>query len=1018
MATRRERVVLELDDQFTTGMARAAAAAALLSKELNALDGSGRKSKQSMSSASAETEKVGRSSRKSAGDVDALGSSMRKNGADIDKFSGRLRLFADAAAVLGPGLVPLGAVAIPAVAGLASQLGFAAIAGGVAVAAFQGVGDALTAVNKAALEPTEANLEKAGEAMQNISPAARDFVGELREMIPALKNLRDIGAENMFPGLTRGLDGLEGALPRIENIMAAVSQELGNIGGNVGESLGSERWAPFLDFLATEAPPALRDMASAVGNVGHAMAELWMAFDPLNDQFGNWLVESTAGLDRWAAGLSKTQGFQEFVSYIQTSGPQVADTMAALGNAMVQIVQAAAPLGGPVLAGIEGIAKALGAVADSDIGTPIMTGLAALALFNRAQKTTQALTATTWGGKAKANVLGLSTALNSTTKMNQRASMSVAAYAAAEQKRSAAIRSGAATVGKAGAAMAGLAVISSGAADGIGLTNTASLALMGTMGGVPGIIGGAVVGAMLDMRAAAAQAGDAMENLNASVAAADFSNIAAQIGAAKKQLNDLKDLGGIGDIFETIVQDVGFTFSGKTRAGEIEAYEKSIRNAQRLADLQKGSNGREQAAQAMLAASRLEASGFALTAAGAKSASMSVKEFAASIAGATNAMTRQGTLDAYKTSLLDMRDALAANGKTLDSNTRAGLANRAGMRQMASSALEYAGNMKNAEKRTQFMDKARGDFIGMARALGASGPAARRMADNFGLVDQGAKAVAVSARRAVGSLKDIPQNVRTKISEVGGAKARGMIVDLAQKYNLTPKSVSTLIRESGGRPTKAMVDRIIAAARVLDRTNPSSNITAKDNASGVINGVRQGLQNLNGTSATTYVYTRHVRVGAPAGTSTNPSHNAMGNIYPEVRHYARGDVANRHMPELAGPGPTRIWREPETKGEAYIPLANDDRRPRARAIASETVRLLGGSASFATGGFDSRGIGGEGGFSGGVSVAPVVNVSMRGARVLIDAGQLGTIVGEVVDDAIASDAEMTGMRERTLAKHG
>jgi hypothetical protein len=45
-----------------------------------------------------------------------------------------------------------------------------------------------------------------------------------------------------------------------------------------------------------------------------------------------------------------------------------------------------------------------------------------------------------------------------------------------------------------------------------------------------------------------------------------------------------------------------------------------------------------------------------------------------------------------------------------------------------------------------------------------------------------------------------------------------------------------------------------------------------------------------------------------------------------------------------------VWREPETQGEAYIPLANDDRRPRARAIASETVSLLGGTAYFDRGG--------------------------------------------------------------------
>ncbi len=84
-----------------------------------------------------------------------------------------------------------------------------------------------------------------------------------------------------------------------------------------------------------------------------------------------------------------------------------------------------------------------------------------------------------------------------------------------------------------------------------------------------------------------------------------------------------------------------------------------------------------------------------------------------------------------------------------------------------------------------------------------------------------------------------------------------------------------------------------------------------------------------------------------------------------ILHYAEGDVANAHAPEITSRGaPIRVWSEPETGGEAYIPLANDYRRPRAQSILRETARRLGMSQyamgglvdSFATGGasFESR----------------------------------------------------------------
>jgi TP901 family phage tail tape measure protein len=72
--------------------------------------------------------------------------------------------------------------------------------------------------------------------------------------------------------------------------------------------------------------------------------------------------------------------------------------------------------------------------------------------------------------------------------------------------------------------------------------------------------------------------------------------------------------------------------------------------------------------------------------------------------------------------------------------------------------------------------------------------------------------------------------------------------------------------------------------------------------------------------------------------------SAGGNI---VRAYAGGgiDAPNAHVAEIATSG-VRMWAEPETKGEAYIPLANDWRRPRAKNIAAETVKRLGGNVSW------------------------------------------------------------------------
>ena len=116
MTTRRERVILELEDNFSAGMVRAASATALAKRELKSLSGTSVQT-------SRDTDAVGRSLRKVGDEAEQTGAKFRDGTKEIDRYSGRLALLVQAAAVLGPAIVPIGAAAIPAVAGLTAELG-------------------------------------------------------------------------------------------------------------------------------------------------------------------------------------------------------------------------------------------------------------------------------------------------------------------------------------------------------------------------------------------------------------------------------------------------------------------------------------------------------------------------------------------------------------------------------------------------------------------------------------------------------------------------------------------------------------------------------------------------------------------------------------------------------------------------------------------------------------------------------------------------------------------------------
>lgn len=67
--------------------------------------------------------------------------------------------------------------------------------------------------------------------------------------------------------------------------------------------------------------------------------------------------------------------------------------------------------------------------------------------------------------------------------------------------------------------------------------------------------------------------------------------------------------------------------------------------------------------------------------------------------------------------------------------------------------------------------------------------------------------------------------------------------------------------------------------------------------------------------------------------------NASGNV---IESYANGGVRENHVAQMARAGAMRVWAEPETGGESYIPHAAS-KRARSEQILAETASIFGGT---------------------------------------------------------------------------
>lgn len=565
MGVRQEKVVLTLEDHFTSEVAKAAAQTSILRRNVEQLNREVERNGRASGSQADSLERLNRELRlhqsavqSARGGLNGFNQQTQQASRNannlsnqIDRTSGRLGLLVEAAVVLGPALAPLGAVGTQAIAGLANQMAFAALAAGVAVTAFIGMGDAIEAVMDAASDPSIDNLVKASEELARLSPEARSVVDQLGLMRDEFSALRSAAQQGMFPGVIEGLQDIERLLPRLEGLFEVVGSAAGGVFADAAESLGSDRWSEFFEFLEREAPATIRETAAALGSLTHGLAEMWMAFDPLNDSFSVWMVNASQGFDRWASNLSKTDSFQDFVEFVQESGPQAADALGALVNALVQVTQAISPLGGPVLGALETVFDLIAGIAESPIGPRLFTMAAAVIVLNRALAAGTAImgrfgraTATAAGGAGAAGAAAgggmaafrqrIDSARTSVGAFRRdlgvvATSMMTAGTASQrEAQRTAAamanLQSSAMTTGRvvagAGAGVAAFAVASGAVGSSMDIQNTAMLGLVGSMKGPWGAAIGASVGLLLDMQKAGKDAESVMSQLNATMASA------------------------------------------------------------------------------------------------------------------------------------------------------------------------------------------------------------------------------------------------------------------------------------------------------------------------------------------------------------------------------------------------------------------------------------------------------------------------------------------------------------------
>ncbi|GAB3253327.1 hypothetical protein GCM10027425_12500 [Alteromonas gracilis] len=654
-------------------------------------------------------------------------------------------LLVDTLGMLAPTVAPLSAVAVAGLGALSAQA--AAAVGSVAplLLATNGLGDALKALEAARLEPTVENLQAADTALASLPEQTAAFARRLQSLRPLVGDFQQTSAAGLFPGVSAGLDALLTRSDEVETVLGRLAEAQGELAQRAGESLSGPEWDAFFEMVDRDAKPTLLDLGSTVGSLGSSLANVATGLAPLNREIGAGIADWADNLER----LSRDADYEAFMAYVRENGPQVIDTLGALGGAALDLAMAAGELGGPTLAIIEASADALGAIADSPAGPALFATAAGFAAINRVLAVRARLQDSLAAqlvlgqrgvdGGGQSGLVAMRNNLNAGRVSVRRFRSDVAtigttwATAGATSQREAArvaaasgrVRTSLSRIGRGAAPIAAIGVATSGVADSFGLANSATLALAGSMAGPLGAAAGGTIGLMLDVASATDRLKAAQSGLASAMATGDIEAQRARL-AELQQAVDQPVTGSGSDFIDSQMFGFNLLKLGYAKvSGEVDRGRDAIREAK--AEMRENS-----AANQAAAAQGALADGYRLTASSALAARDGVFGFNGALSESQTALNGFLAAEAYRTSVQGLDKALRENRRTLNANTEAGKANRAALTSLARDALTQAEAL-GENKGYAFLQRARQEAVQFAMDMGQTRQQARALADELGL---------------------------------------------------------------------------------------------------------------------------------------------------------------------------------------------------------------------------------------------------------------------------------------------
>lgn len=229
-----------------------------------------------------------------------------------------------------------------------------------------------SALSTASSSTKAASLSQAlyEQKLASMPPATRKTAEALDSLKNATKLWSASLSDSTMPVFTRGIQFLEGLLPKLTPIVRTVSYQINQFVTSLGEGVAGKVFREFGNNVQRTAGGSLKGLLDILRNVVVGITGVLNAFIPMSVGVTGGLADLTMRFAEWGAELGKSEGFHEFIATVRQAGPEIAELFRSLASAFGDVSDAAGPLAGIGIKVITILAKLIDATP-----TPVLQAL-------------------------------------------------------------------------------------------------------------------------------------------------------------------------------------------------------------------------------------------------------------------------------------------------------------------------------------------------------------------------------------------------------------------------------------------------------------------------------------------------------------------------------------------------------------------------------------------------------------------------------------------------------------------